>query len=166
MTVGVHAADVLVLQHDVTLQRVLRLEEVADAPVGTYPDGSLVPLGHDVRPEVSGIDELGLHRVVFQSHLVDALSVDDGIDVTIRADHHGVLGLEVLVALDALQRIHNGVGMAVEHKDAPVVHAQPDVLRLVGIKVSDAVVQQGYAAGVARSVVEEVEPVEARQSVP
>ena len=101
-----------------------------------------------------------------QLHHVEVGAVDAHQHVARTGHQYRRVGLELFVACILLEGIDDLVCMAVEHEYAVVVHAQPDVLRLVDGHVEDAVVQIFDAARVSGLVVVEVEAVEARQSVP
>ena len=70
------------------------------------------------------------------------------------------------MALHVGKRIDNAVLLTFEHKHATVIHPHPYVLPLVVDKLSDAVVKQRHLRLAARLIVEEIESVKSRQSVP
>ena len=163
---GVERGDRLVLQDGVPLNAQVGAVQPVDAFLGANP--YLVLKAFDQAGDGNAV---GGYLLAFQSlavefHHVEMTVVHAGKHFACAACQQRTSGAEFVVAFIGLEGVGDLVGGAVEHEHAVVVHQHPDVLRLVDGQVADAVVQVLDAAAVARLVVVEVIPVEARQTVP
>ena len=101
-------------------------------------------------------------------HLVEDAIVEWNIDITV-GSHKGyreVVGIELLVAAYALERVNDTVGLTVDDEEPAIVHLHPDILPLVNGCLGNTVVHALDAAGNSCPVGVEVVAVKAHHSVP
>ena len=166
VAVGIHRRDALLAKYSVLAQRLVIGAQSAHALVGANPQVALISLDDNRRFELSRSNQFVFKSPFRVFHLVYSHTLHDGEHFALRRDGHRVLSLQVFISLHAFKRIDDTVFCPFEHEHSTVIHSHPDVLPLVGDHVDDAVVEQRHLRRTASLVVEEVESVESRQSVP
>ena len=95
------------------------------------------------------------------AHLVQAYALYRNIDVAGTTGKERETGTVFFAVAHILKRVDNAIAQTVDDEHAAVVHAHPNVLRVIYRQVEDAVVKVGDVAAIARLVVVEMKTVEA-----